>query len=76
MDFATQEKLTLRNENLVLFMRLKNNANPYCNPKITQEKGQQILSVESFIQISTSLVSKAKRVKLSHRGSTRANFIW
>ena len=48
---------------------LQNNANPNLNPKITHEEGHQILSFESFIHISISLVSKAKRVKLSHRGN-------
>ena len=37
---------------------------------------QQILSVESFIQISVSLVSKATRVKLSHRGNCPLKQIW
>ena len=37
----------------------------------TKEKGQQIFSVESFMQILFSLVSKAKRVKLLHRRKVR-----
>ena len=37
---------------------LQNNANPNPNPKITQEKGYQILSVESFKNIFISLVGK------------------
>ena len=38
-------------------------------PKTPREKGHQILSVKSFIQISIILVSKAKSVKLLHKGN-------
>ena len=44
----------------------------------TGKKGQLIFAVESFIQISISLVSKEKRLKFftSRKLSTQANLIW
>ena len=41
-----------------------------------QEKGPQILSIESFIQISISLLLKEKRVKLSYQGNYPRERIW